>query len=298
MPNRKFYSDKIECGYDVNDKARNIDAYIRYFLARTQTMFMYENLPPTIPQREFERLIQCIGWVCIAEHEGNLYAFRSGLGGKPDEYYRPTKCIVANPALNLSKSYTIGADCTIIRNDSYLTGLLPLISRYSSLLAENDISLRLADINSRIVSLITAPDGNTNLSAQKYLEKIESGKIGVIADESFLDGLKTQPYANASTSGTITDLIELHQYLKASCFNELGINSNYNMKREALNTEESQLNHDALIPLVEDMLQCRQSGVEKVNEMFGTNIRVELGGVWRDLRRATDVGTGVSRVNK
>ena len=94
--------------------------------------------------------------------------------------------------------------------------------------------------------------------------------------------MKTQPYANASTSGTITDLIELHQYLKASCFNELGINSNYNMKREALNTEESQLNHDALLPLVDDMLQCRQSGVEKVNEMFGTNIHVELGGVWRE----------------
>ena len=298
MPNRKFYSDKIECGYDVNDKARNIGAYIRYFLARTQTMFEYENLPATIPQREFERLIQCNGWVCIAEHEGNLYAFYGGLGGKPDEYYRPTKCIIANPALNLSKSFTIGVDCIIIRNDSYLTGLLPLIARYSSLLAENDISLRLADINSRIVSLITAPDGNTNLSAQTYLKQIESGKIGVIADESFLDGLKTQPYANASTSGTITDLIELHQYLKASCFNELGINSNYNMKREALNTEESQLNHDALIPLVEDMLQCRKLGVEKVNEMFGTKIRVELGGVWRDLRRATDVGTGVPSVNK
>ena len=104
MGNRGFYSDKIECSYDVNDKSRSIDYYIRYFLARTQTMFVYENLPPTIPKREFERLIQCNGWACIAGHDSNLYAFSGGLGGKPDEHYRPTKCIVANPALNLSKS--------------------------------------------------------------------------------------------------------------------------------------------------------------------------------------------------
>ena len=231
---------------------------------------------------DLERLLQCNGFACVAERDGQLYAFYGGLGGEPNPYYLPTICTVANPALNFSQMFKIDVDCVIVKNDSYYNGLLPLINRYSAQLAENDISLRIADINARIISLITAPDGNTKLAAEEYIKKIIAGEIGIIADESFLDGIKAQPLAGSGYAGIITDLIELEQYLKASCYNELGINSNYNMKRESLNTEESQLNHDALIPLVEDMLQNRQQGIEKVNQMFDTQISVKLGGVWRD----------------
>lgn len=293
------YSYPIIAGlgqYDLTDKKINAQYYARYFLARTQTMFEYSGLPPNIPQIELERIIQCTGFACIGrDNNGDLYAFRGALGGAPNPYYMPTLCIVANPSLNFSKEFKIGADCVLLKNDSYFSGILPLINRYSVLLAENDISVRLADVNSRIISLITAPDANTAKSAKQYLDKVERGEMGVIMDENFIDNLKTQEYS-ASVAGVITDLIELHQYLKASCFNELGINSNYNMKRESLNSEESQLNHDALLPLVDDMLRCREDGVAAVNEMFGTKISVELGGVWRELRRTPYVGAGVSRV--
>ena len=54
------------------------------------------------------------------------------------------------------------------------------------------------------------------------------------------------------------------------------------MKRESLNTSESQMNNDALLPLVDDMLKCRERAVEKVNEMFGTDISVALSSSWED----------------
>lgn len=82
---------------------------------------------------------------------------------------------------------------------------------------------------------------------------------------------------------TFTDLIEYQQYLKASWFNEIGLNANYNMKREKLSTTESQMNSDALLPLVDDMLEQRRLGVEKVNEMFGTNITVDFCSSWKKL---------------
>ena len=278
--------------FDITDKVRNAQWYTRYFLSRTQTMFEYEGLPETMQKTDLERLLQCNGFACVAERDGKLYAFYGGLGGEPNPYYLPTICTVANPALNFSQMFKIDVDCVIVKNDSYYNGLLPLINRYSAQLAENDISLRIADINARIISLITAPDGNTKLAAEEYIKKIIAGEIGIIADESFLDGIKAQPLAGSGYAGIITDLIELEQYLKASCYNELGINSNYNMKRESLNTEESQLNHDALIPFVEDMLENRQQGIEKVNQMFGTQISVKLGGVWRD-RESPEVSGSV-----
>jgi hypothetical protein len=33
---------------------------------------------------------------------------------------------------------------------------------------------------------------------------------------------------------------------------------------------------------VDDMLECRQAGIDEVNKMFGTNISVELSSAWSD----------------
>jgi hypothetical protein len=53
------------------------------------------------------------------------------------------------------------------------------------------------------------------------------------------------------------------------------------MKRESINSGESQLNNDALLPLVDNMLKCRQDGFDKVNKKYGTNIKVELNSSWQ-----------------
>ena len=85
-----------------------------------------------------------------------------------------------------------------------------------------------------------------------------------------------------SVAGILTDLIEERQYVKASFFNELGLNSNYNMKRESINSNESQLNDDMLHPLIDTMLAMRKEALEEVNAMFGTNITVEFNSAWAD----------------
>ena len=64
-------------------------------------------------------------------------------------------------------------------------------------------------------------------------------------------------------------------------FNDLGLNANYNMKRERLNTQEVSMNIDALMPFVDSMLTERVEGVKRVNEMFGTDITVTLGSSWK-----------------
>ena len=159
-----------------------------------------------------------------------------------------------------------------------------MFSRYASMMVENDISLKMCDINARIISLIEAQDDKTRASAIQYLKDVKAGKQGIIASTAFLDGLRTQPYGTANQSNKLTDLIEFHQYLKASWFNEIGLQANYNMKRESINSDEAQLNDDMLLPLVDDMLACRVECVEKINDMFGTNIKVRLASSWEDNR--------------
>ena len=279
-----YYFDNFECKpYDFTDKERCIREYMMYMLDRTQRMFEYKGLPDTIPKRMLEFLLQINGFACFAKVKGELYAFYGGLGGEPDVYYRPTICNISSPALSWSATLKIGTDCIIVRNDSFMRGLVPLYQRYATAMVENDLSFKLATINTRIQSLISAPDDTTKAAGEKYLQDVADGKLGVIASNEFLEGIKVQP--NTSTLRTFTDLIEYQQYLKASWYNEIGLNANYNMKREKLSTTESQMNNDALLPLVDDMLESRQKCLEEVNALFGTNITVDFASSWEKLLR-------------
>ena len=78
------------------------------------------------------------------------------------------------------------------------------------------------------------------------------------------------------------------QYQKASWYNDLGLSANYNMKREALNSSETVIDNDILLPLIDDMLKCRKAGAEKVNAMYDTDIRVELSSSWEDNQEETE----------
>lgn len=279
--------------FDFSDKQRCIQQHISYMLNRCQSMFRWTGLPDTIPQRSLELYLQINGNVCFYPHKGDLYVFTGGLGGEPNPYYMPTLYTIANPALGVSVNAKIDSECVVIPNDSLYVGLIPMFRRYATALTENELSINIASINSRIISLIAAPDDRTKASAEKYLLDIQNGKISVIAENAFLDGIKSQPYASVGNSNSITNLIELEQYLKASWFNEIGLNANYNMKRESLNSSESQMNNDALLPLIDDMLNNRKIGIEKVNRMFGASISVELSSSWEDNIQEIDLEHGV-----
>ena len=259
------------------DKGYMLQSYIRYYLARLQSMFEYKGLPDTIPQKWLEHYLLCNGNALIVKVNDDLYAAVGGHGGEPDEYYVPTKYVVANPYL-VDKTFTIGDDSVLVYNDTYAQGVLPLLQKYCGQLVENDISMNIADILARASINISAKDDKTKASAEVYLKRLRAGELGVMSEQAFIDGLNIREFKDVASS--LIPLIEYHQYVKASLFNELGLNSNYNMKRESINSNESQLNDDMLHPLIDNMLKERREGVERINKMFGTNIEVNFAGAW------------------
>ena len=273
---------------DIFNKRAAENAYVRYMLARTQCMFKYENLPSTIPQRQFELILQTNGWISVFQATDRktgalgLFASFGGLSGAPNPYYLPTEFVLANPALSGPNNYKINDECVVIPNDSTYQGLTPMLSRYAKLIAENEVSIGVAEVNARLISLITAEDDVQKAAAEKLIKDIYDGKLSVVGNVNVFEGLKTLPYSSSGQNNNLTQLIEMQQFLKASCFNELGINSNYNMKRESINASEAQMGEDALIPLALDMLHCREEGVAQVNKMFGTAIQVKLASVWEN----------------
>ena len=296
-----FYDSNFISKRFVKDKDVSIANYTKYMLDKTQSIFKYNGLPDTIPKRMLELYLQMNGYVGIFKHEGKLYCAFGGMGAVPDAYYRPTQFILANPYLRLTKTFNIAYEtnideanpnnyCVIIPNDTMYLGMLPMYYKYASLLTENDITMRIADINLRLTSLISAGDDKTRNTALEFLKEIEKGNLGVLADNSFLESLKVIPATAASFSNYMSQLIEYEQYLKASWFHDVGLNSNYNMKREALNSSETNMNEDVLLPFIDNMMEERKLGLERVKKLFDVDITVEFNSSWENVQEKVEVG--------
>jgi len=266
-------------GYNYQDKATNVNNYVKYMLNRSLAMFKYHNLPDTIPQEELEKMLQCAGGCVWYKHENDLYVFNATLGGEGDVYNRPTKAVISNPALKLTTECIIDEDCVFMKNDSMCMGLVPMYQKYCTILNETDITMILATINKRIQMLLSANDDNTVASAKKFIENIENGKLGVIAESKLFDSLKTNTVATSNTN-SLQDIYQLQQYVKASMYNEIGLGASWNSKKERLAVAEVETNSDNLYPLVDDMLNNRRKALETINEMFGTDIQVEFNSSW------------------
>ena len=276
-----------KCKSILNDKELLQKQIISQMLTKTITIFKYGNLPETITDKDIEIITQVNGYSIWKEVDGKLYVFYGSLGGEPNPYYLPTLAIIANPALRYNASLKIDEECVVMLNDYLYTGLMPLFNKYGSLLTEADISLKYAIINARVPALLQSDNDNTYKSAQEFFSKIEKGDgYGIIASKEFFEGIKSQDFYKQPY---IKDLIESIQYIKASWYNEIGLNSQFNMKREAINSAESRLNDDILHPTIDVMLQCRKNAVEKINKMFGTNITVELNSVWEQNKIEEDL---------
>lgn len=270
--------------YDVKLKDKNLAQYNNYTMAKTLSMFEWSGLPETIPYFELEKLLQKHGFAFITEVEGKLYAFWGGIGGVQDVYGNPTQITINNVALGFNKTLDIKEDGVLVHNDDCMMGLLPLITKFNSALVENDINLFMAGINSRMQTVISASDNKTKTSADNYVQKLIDGDVSVIGEAALFDGIKRHD-ATSNQGSAFTSLIEFHQYVKASLHNELGLNSNFNMKRERLTSGEVESVEDTLYPFIDNMMKCRLKAVELINAKYETEINVDYGSVWNKKNR-------------
>lgn len=272
-----------EC--ELRDRHTIAQEYYSDFINRIDSMFKWSGLPDTIPEHMLERYLKLNGWCGIgeAEKDGNigLYCFVGGLGGVPDEYYRPTTIIMANPVLG-SHTYTIGKDVVLGKNDSLSKGISHIMSRYAHLLASNGISINIAQVTSRIPFVLTAETDTEVESAKQFIKDAEDGKIGIIKSINFNKGVIPHPSGSENSGNYLKALIELNQYLKAQWYNDLGVGAQFNMKRERVNTAETESNSPSLLPLVDEMLKFRKIICDEVNKMFpNQNWSVNLNSAWK-----------------
>lgn len=277
---------------NLYEKDLFLNNYIDDMLTKCNQMFVYTGLPDTVPKRILEKYLTENGDCIFTKYNDKFVILIGGAGGELNEYYEPTKYIVANPYLKLTKEYIINTendDCVLMRNDCKSRGLLPLLSKYAVLCNDCEISINMLTNNLRTQYLISAGDNKTKENADIFIKKLIDGDFSCIAENTFLDGVKVH---NVVTNASyIKDFIELNQYLKATAFNEIGLDANYNMKRERLTAGEVELNTSILIPLADDMLEQRRIAIDAINKKYGLNITVDLSSVWKMQKETVEKAT-------
>lgn len=290
---------------NFRDKKSRIRERIANKLNQTVQMFEYEHENPDffkwIPSYLFEQIPQSAGRCIITDkYADHPIMLTGGQGGEPDIYYRGKIFTTANPALNIDDSFTIGEDCILFRNDSLCQGLLPLHRMYATLEVENELSLYIALVKARNMSIISASTDRDKLSADKYYTSLEDGNLTAILENAFLKGINVQPEMSGAVNA-IGQLIESAQYIHARWANACGMNANYNMKRESLTDAEVGMNSDLLFPTVDDMEKRRKEMIEDFNEMYGVKYGrfkgVRFSSAWERRQISADNETGTEETN-
>lgn len=253
--------------------------------SRIINIFEYENLPKEINEFAFKLFLFRNGKVIFYKIGDKFLIQPFAYTDLLDWYYVPKNGRVVNPWLpkgHQNKEFEL-ADEAIIYNstpDRYNfreRGLVSdLIYKTAYQLAENDISYYCIQRNHRLIAVFTAETDIQKAELNRVLERMYNGESEITMGEDLVSHVTVNPIAMNSTRSSITELIEFAQYTLANFYHSFGINSNYNLKREQLNSNEIDVNQEVLRLNVEDMLRNREQGVEKINELYNLDIRVRL----------------------
>lgn len=266
--------------YKPTDKTGNIYHLINSYLNKSLAMFQYSNLPDSLPDVEIEKMLQIDGQVFITEYNDDVVALKIDLLYDDVDVYGNAKTgNVYYPDTKKFKKMSL-SDGVLIQNDYLGLGLLEVFKKYAYLINESALSLNMANFWKRTEKVFTANDDATAESVKNYLSKTEKGEIGLVTGNLLYDSINVNsPQSNGTSLG---ELIEYHNYLKSQLYSEIGLYSNENMKKERLITSEVETGLNAIYPLVDNMLDNRVQGFDKVNKMFDLDIEVEFMSAWKN----------------
>lgn len=243
-----------------------------HLLERIQRLFVYNGLPDGLPQKEIELPLYLKGYVGICDYKHELTAFNGTFHGVTKYIDEFTHFNCYCPLDTFTKE--IDKDIIVIDNTSLRNPILPLIHHYAVMLAHTDVTLVDSLINVRDNGGVPiAPNEKTKASIEEYQNKLYNGKYGVVTDL----GLQGVDFVGSSRGGSqsIKEIYEVREKLIKSFYQAIGIKGSFEKNNNAVSDEVT--SDTSLLQInIHDMLECRKKGIEKVNNLFGTSISVDL----------------------
>ena len=263
--------------------------YFDFILRLLYRVILFDNVPDTINETFMKLILYTQGKICflrgdlIGEGE-QLLALNCARANIPDVYYIPSNILVTNPRLKKSYNLKRGEECELVylsEADQYNLsdingGLYALIERTATMLADNDISINISQKNTRLVNLVSGDTQNTVDSIKAVIASMYEGDPTIVVKSSLIDKLQGIPILQNQSNNNLVELIQTQQYILSHFYEQIGITTHDQMKRERLVTAEINDNLDLALFNIDDILISLQEGLQRVNDMFDTDISARL----------------------
>ena len=287
----------------IRDKPRRFREHMAHWLSMTAGAFKWgfpEQLAAELPPHYTEQEVQRAGWLALIKVGDELHLAGptvAAFNGKFTPYYQPGGCIVTNAyATDWDGEYIFGENAVLLRNTPDFLSVAQIIAPRVEMQTEADVTMVCALQNLRVINLVKAKDTDATEAADIFLGQVEWGFSGIVTagagktwsgapEEAPLEALPLSPVPGAY----MQQMIECQQYVHASLYNDLGIQSNWNAKREALSADEVGAGEEALRPLIDIMLAERQAFCDEVKRVFDIDITVELSGAWAQRQKLDEM---------
>ena len=290
MMDKKINKILLNQIYNVNQVSRGFYYYQGMLLDIVVDLFEYEGLPETLPSEEIERRLITTGHCAITKHPKFGIICSNSTLFNFDLYGRYRQVNMFNPFLGfISGGFTghaleIGKDCEVIYNNSIekwmnmptysSNNFLQTIQRYARLLADIDSTIHSEMVQQRTPYVVVASTQQNKESALSLIKSTQAGETEVAIDEDFLKNLTALKIKDI-TPNALNDLIETKNSLLKQFLADIGIYSTDD-KKERLIVDEVQQENQNVKVFIYSMLKARREGVEKVNKLYGLDIKVDL----------------------
>ena len=275
---------QLDMMYEVSDVKVGYRYWFFKLLNITLDLFEYEGLPEQLPAREIELNLQLTGHaVILQDNKKQLWVPITSITGY-DRYYRPTEAIYANPKVLDLRRWKIDDNCVCIYNnmlqDNILYelsdgGLFTFLLRYARQLADIESTINIYTVNSRLTSIPVSDDQNVRNSIAAFFKKLAIGKRAIVTDNNIIENFRNVDINRANIVDGINEWTIARDKILEQFYRDIGIKM-YNPKKAQVTDDEVEANTQLLLISTDDMLKCRQEGIDKVNDMFGTSISVRL----------------------
>ena len=227
----------------------------------------------------FNYVLYKAGYVVVFKTDELGTVFQYGALSGYDFWYRPTRAIIANPALKGSLELTIGKDCQILKLTPDYMGIWDIISYYAEKLSTLDNAINMSLINNKFSFMLFAKNKAASQAFKRALDLVNEGNPAVVMDMKLLNDPqdKSEPWQfwerhNLKESYLTTQQLEDFRTLLYNFDSEIGIPTLRSEKKERMITDEAiGLQRDA-VSRSEIWLDTFNESAVAVNELFGLNI--------------------------
>ena len=196
--------------------------------------------------------------------------------------YQPTHAIIATPYFQFDRPITIGKECELIKLTPDYTGIFDIVAKYATELREIDISLKSAARNTRLGYTMVADSDSSARTLKNVRQKILNGDDAII-DQKLIRKKKNEeaelPWyqfdRDIKQSYIVNDLLEARRTILVDFYKEIGVRMLDNKKERMITNEVNAQEAETFIRS-EVWAETLKTSVKKVNDMFGTNLSIEI----------------------